>query len=81
MKDATVQTDDPVLPPTPTWEELRAGLERARALDQTAHRMRAEALECYAGITAEPNPETAYWRKLAAAKAEETEHLVAWRAE
>ena len=84
VRDAAVQTDDPVQLPAPTWEELRAGLERARALDQTAHRMRAEAfeaLERYAGMTAEPHPEAAYWRKLATAKADETEHLVAWRAE
>ena len=84
VRDAAVQTDDPMLSPAPTWEELRAGLERARVLDQMAHRMRAEAfeaLECYAGMTAEPHSEAAYWRKLAAAKAQETEHLVAWRAE
>ena len=43
VKDAAVQTSDSVLPPTPTWEELHAGLERVRALDQTAHPMRAEA--------------------------------------
>ena len=30
VKDAAVQMEDPVLPPAPTWEELRAGLERAR---------------------------------------------------
>ena len=84
VTNAAVQTDDPVLPPAPTWEELRIGLERARALDQTANRVRAEAfeaLERYAGITAEPHPEAAYWRKLATAKAEEAEHVVSWRAE
>ena len=84
VTDAAVQTDDPVLPPEPTWEELRAGLERARALDQTANRVRAEAFEAldrYAGTTAQPHPEAAYWRKLATAKAEEAEHLVSWRAE
>ena len=32
-------------------------------------------------MTADAHPEAAYWRKLAVAKAEETEHLVAWRAE
>ena len=84
VRDAAVQTDDPVLPPVPTWEELRAGLERARSLDQAANRVRTEAfetLERYAGMAAEPHPEAAYWRKPAVAKAEETEHLIAWRAE
>ena len=63
VRDAAVQTDDPVPPPMPTWEELRAGLERARALDQTANRVRTEtfeALERYAGMTAEPHLEVAY---------------------
>ena len=84
VRDAAVQADDPAMPPAPTWPELRAGLEQARALDQMAHRMRTEAfeaLERYTGMTAEPHPEAAYWRRLAAAKAEETEHLVSWRAE
>ena len=76
VTDAAVQTDDPVLP---TWEELRTGLERARALDQTANRVRAEAFEAlkrYAVTTAEPHPEAAYWRKLATAKAEEAGGLL-----
>ena len=60
VRDAAVQTDDPVLPPSSTWEELRAGLKRARALDQTANRVRTEAfeaLERYAGMTADPHAE------------------------
>ena len=84
IRDAAVQTDDPVLSPAPTWEELRASLERARALDQTAHQVRTkafEALEHNVEMTAEPHPEAAHWRKLAVAKAEETEHLISWKAE
>ena len=63
VRDAAVKTDDPVMPPAPTWPELRAGMERACALDQTANRIRTEAFEAierYAGMTAEPHPEAAY---------------------
>ena len=71
-----VQAEVPLLPLEPTWDELRDGLVNARALDLATTRARAEVFEAL-----EPHPEVAYWRRLAAAKREEADHLVAWRAE
>ena len=55
----------------------------ARVLDLAATPARSEvfeALDRYAETCAEPHPEAAYWRRLAVAKREEADHLVAWRA-
>ena len=83
VKDVAVQTEA-LLPIEPTWDELRDGLVNARALDLAATRARSEVLEAldrYAETCAEPHPEATYWRRMATAKREEVDHLVAWRAE
>ena len=84
MNDAAVQTVAHHLPIEPTWDDLRVGLVNARALNLAATRARSEifeALDRYVETCAEPHPEAAYWRRLSAAKREEADHLVAWRAE
>ena len=84
VKDAAVQTEAHHLPIETTWDELRDRLVNARALDLAATRARSEvfeALDRYVKTCAEPHPEATYWRRLAAAKRKEVDHLVAWRAE